>query len=65
MLIRDENVDPQFHFSSSRNMSGDQIYSKPPESVQKMREKAGENKELWKRLVVLGRVMTAGRIEGN
>lgn len=33
--------------------------------VEKMRGKAGENKEMWKRLVFLGRVMTAGRTEEN
>lgn len=49
MLIRNESVDPQFHFSSSINISGEQIYSKISESVQKMREKAGKNKEIWKR----------------
>lgn len=30
-----------------------------------MREKAGENKEMWKSLIVLDRVMTVGRTEEN
>lgn len=50
---------------AAENISGEQMYSKIPESVQKMRGKAGENKGTWKRLVFLGRVMTAGRTEEN
>lgn len=50
---------------AAENISGEQMCSKIPESVQKMRGRAGENIEVWKRLVFLGRVMTAGRTEEN
>lgn len=53
-----------FILGSSRNISGEQIYLKYL-NLQKMREKAGENKEMWKSLIVLDRVMTVGRTEEN
>lgn len=53
-----------FILGSSINISGEQIHLKY-QNLQKMRKKAGENKEMWKRLIVLGRVMTVGRTEEN